>query len=65
MKIPNTRFHENPSAENPVVPCGRKDGQTDGWTDEQTDSQTDVQTEGPTDSYDEANSRFSKFGALS
>jgi len=35
IRYSHTKFHENPSSENRVVPCGRKDGQRDrhGETD--------------------------------
>jgi hypothetical protein len=29
-KYSNIKFHENPSSENRVVPCGRTDGREDG-----------------------------------
>jgi hypothetical protein len=32
-KYSDVKFHENPSSERRVVPCGREDTQTDGRTD--------------------------------
>ena len=38
----NEKFHQNPSSESRVVPCGRRDIQTHTETDRQTDRQTDM-----------------------
>ena len=46
FKIYNRKYNENPSNGSRVVACG--------WTDRQTDRQTDT--------HDEANSLFRKFG---